>query len=206
MPEITSYKTINRKSEGYFKDRGSKFYSFAFPVETEEETEKHREKLRKEYHDARHHVYAFRLGIDGKTFRASDDGEPSNSSGPPVLGQIKSDELTNILIVVVRYFGGTKLGIPGLINAYKTAAKEAIKNTKIVTKAIKAKFKFSYDYAFTNSMMSFVHAEDIQILDQNFEASCEMFVAVPLNQAKKITAKLDNTKGIAYESLGEVIL
>ena len=203
MSKSTQYKTISSKSEGYFKDRGSKFYAFAFPVATEEDTNIFREQIRKEYHDARHHVYAFRLGIEGDIFRSSDDGEPSNSSGPPVLGQIKSAELTNILIIVVRYFGGTKLGIPGLINAYKSAAEDALKNGKIITRKIKAKFKLFYDYEFTNSAMSFAHAENIEIINQKFEASCEMTFAVPINRANSIPKKLDNTKGLSYERLDD---
>jgi uncharacterized YigZ family protein len=203
MKQITSYKTIESQSEGFFKDRGSKFYSFAFPVNNEEEIEMHRENLRKEYHDARHHVYAFRLGRAGEGYRASDDGEPSNSSGPPVLGQIKSAELTHVLVVVIRYFGGTKLGVPGLIHAYKTAAEDALKNATIITKKIKTKIKLFYDYAFTNSVMSFLHAEPIEILDQKFEASCEITAAVPVNQTEKILKKLDNIKGIKYKRLEE---
>ena len=137
MAEVVSkYKTIKSKSEGSYKDKGSKFYAFAYPVTTEDEIKEIQAKLRKEYYDARHHVFAWRLDADKKRFRASDDGEPSNSSGPPILGQIQSYDLTNILIVVIRYFGGTKLGIPGLINAYKTSAKEAIENTEIIEKEV----------------------------------------------------------------------
>jgi len=203
MKQVTSYKTIESKSEGFFKDRGSKFYSFAYPVANEEETENYREKLRKAYHDARHHVYAFRLGRNGETYRASDDGEPSNSSGPPVLGQIKSAELTYVLVVVIRYFGGTKLGVPGLINAYKTAAEDALNNANIITKKIKTKVKLYYDYEYTNSVMSFLHSEPIEILDQKFEASCEITAALPVNQTEKILQKLDNIKGIKYKRLEE---
>ncbi len=203
MKQVTSYKTIESKSEGFFKDRGSKFYGFAFPVNNEEEIEIHRENLRKEYHDARHHVYAFRLGRAGKTYRASDDGEPSNSSGPPVLGQIKSAKLTDVLVVVIRYFGGTKLGVPGLINAYKTAAEDALNNANIITKKIKTKVKLYYDYEYTNSVMSFLHSEPIEILDQKFEANCEITAALPVNQTEKILQKLDNIKGIKYKRLEE---
>lgn len=206
MKQITSYKTIAKPSEGFFKDRGSKFYAFAFPVSDETEIDKQREKLRKSYHDARHHVYAFRLGAEGKIFRASDDGEPSNSSGPPVLGQIKSAELTNVLVVVIRYFGGTKLGVPGLINAYKSAAEDALNNARKLKKTIKTKIKLYYDYAYTNNVMSFLHAENFKILDQKFEASCEITTAVPINQTQSIIEKIKNIKGLEYEKLEEISL
>jgi len=123
---VEKYKTIRTTSEGNYKEKGSKFLAFAYPVSTEEEIKEIQQTLRKDYYDARHHVFAWRLGSDKKRYRSSDDGEPSNSSGPPVLGQIQSFDLTNILIVVIRYFGGTKLGVPGLINAYRTAARDAI--------------------------------------------------------------------------------
>jgi putative IMPACT (imprinted ancient) family translation regulator len=132
MNNAILYKTIEKTAEGLYKEKGSKFLSFAFPVTTEEQIKNIQQELRKEYYDARHHVFAWKLGIDENNYRASDDGEPANSSGPPVLGQIRSYELSDILIVVIRYFGGTKLGIPGLINAYKTATKDAIDNNLII--------------------------------------------------------------------------
>ncbi len=206
MSKISSYKTIEENAEGFFKDRGSKFYAFAYHVETEEEVDEYRADLKKQYHDARHHVYAFRIGENAELTRSSDDGEPSNSSGPPVLGQLKSENLTNILVVVVRYFGGTKLGIPGLINAYKTATKDALSKAKIITKHIRTKVKITYDYPFTNTMMSFVHSENINILEQNFGVNCEMITALPLNKTNAILNKLDNLKGINYEVLGEIYI
>ena len=123
---VDEYLTISKPSEGLFKDRGSKFIAFAYPVSTEEEIKEIQEKLRSDYHDARHHCYAYMLGKDKNVFRANDDGEPSSTAGKPILGQIKSYDLTNILIIVIRYFGGTKLGVSGLINAYKTAADDSI--------------------------------------------------------------------------------
>ena len=124
------YKTISKIAKGFYKDRGSKFFAYAFPVKTDVEIQERRNEIRKKHHDARHHVYAYRIGAEKDVFYSSDDGEPANSSGPPILGQIRSAGLTNILIIVVRYFGGTKLGIPGLINAYKSAAFEAIQNSQ----------------------------------------------------------------------------
>lgn len=173
------YKTIKQESEGFFKDRSSKFYSFTFPVKTEDDIVECRAKIRKKYYDARHHVYAYRLGADFKTFRASDDGEPSNSSGPPILGKIRSYELTDILIIVVRYFGGTKLGIPGLINAYGTAAEEAIKNAKILTKTITKKLTIKFEYPQMNDVMRIIKDNDLKISKQDFQISCEIVLDIP---------------------------
>jgi len=179
------YKTIKEASEGFFKDRSSKFYAFAFPVKTEDDIAEFRAKIRKEYYDARHHVYAYRLGADLKTFRASDDGEPSNSSGPPILGKIRSYELTDILIIVVRYFGGTKLGIPGLINAYGTAAEEAIKNAKIITKTITKQLKIKFEYPQMNEVMRVIKDNDLKIAKQDFQISCEIVLDVPLSKFER---------------------
>ncbi|MCF0207048.1 MAG: YigZ family protein, partial [Bacteroidales bacterium] len=128
---VDTYKTIKQQSEGFYSEKGSKFISFAIPVVDEDEVRENLQVIKKKYFDARHHVYAFVIGDRYETFRASDDGEPSNSSGMPVLGQIRSNQLSYIMVVVVRYFGGTKLGIPGLINAYKTAAASAIENAEV---------------------------------------------------------------------------
>ncbi len=173
-----TYRTIQEKSEGFFKDRGSKFYAFAFPVENTEEIDKYRAELRKQYYDARHHVYAFNIGNENSTYRCSDDGEPANSSGPPVLGQIRSQNLTNILIVVVRYFGGTKLGIPGLINAYKSATNDAIANAKIIEKFLEIPISIKFEYANINDAMRLTKNEGVRIVQQNFDNSCSMELMV----------------------------
>ncbi len=175
---IDTYRTIEHKAEGFFKDRGSKFYAFAFPVATLEDADKHRADLRKEYYDARHHVYAFHIGTEQPIFRASDDGEPSNSSGPPVLGQIKSNGLTNILVVVVRYFGGTKLGIPGLINAYKSATNDALSNAKIIEKFIEIPISISFEYANINTAMRLTKSDGVRIVSQNFDNKCSINLMV----------------------------
>ncbi|MCD4791641.1 MAG: YigZ family protein [Bacteroidales bacterium] len=180
------YKTIKLKSEGYFKDRGSKFYAFAFPVETEDKINTIRNQIRKEYHDARHHVYAYRLGADLENFRASDDGEPSNSSGPPVLGKIRSYELTNILIIVVRYFGGTKLGIPGLINAYGTAAEDAVKNAEIIIKTITKTISVKFEYPQMNDVMRLIKENNLNIVSQDFQLSCKITVSVAESNYEKV--------------------
>ena len=129
---MADFLTIQKKSEGIYKEKGSKFIAYAYPIKTEEEVRPLLKSLKKEYYDARHHCYAFVLGKDKKRFRAADDGEPSNSAGAPILGQIRSLDLTNVLVVVVRYFGGTKLGVPGLITAYREAAKDALNQSTIV--------------------------------------------------------------------------
>jgi len=185
------YKTIKSKSEGFFKDRNSKFYAFAFPVKTEDDIQRFRVGIRKEYYDARHHVYAYRLGSDMKLFRASDDGEPSNSSGPPILGKIKSYGLTDILIVVVRYFGGTKLGIPGLINAYGTAAEEAIKNAGIIVKTVTRKLVIEFEYAQMNDVMRLIKNFNLTVAEQNLQMSCEMILEIPLGIFTKLKRKFE---------------
>ena len=180
------YKTIATTSEGLYKEKGSKFLSFAFPITSEKEIKTIQQKLRKEYYDARHHVFAWRIGINEDNYRASDDGEPANSSGPPILGQIRSFELSDILIVVIRYFGGTKLGIPGLINAYKTAAKEAIENNKIIEKIIKNTYKISFAYEDMNIVMRKIKEENLEQLNPKFELKCELNIEVRLKDCDRI--------------------
>ena len=175
---MAKYKTIAKPSEGFFKDRNSKFYAFAFPVENENQISEIRNNLRKKYHDARHHVYAFVLGEDKNIFRASDDGEPHNSSGPPVLNAIKSFDLTNILVVVVRYFGGKKLGIPGLINAYRTAAEDALNNAEIIEKTPVTSLKLSFGFDKMNDVMKYIKQNDLKILNQDYSDNCVILIEV----------------------------
>jgi uncharacterized YigZ family protein len=172
------YQTIQTKSEGTFKDKGSKFLAFAFPVKNEYEINMHRSELRKKYFDARHHAYAFQIGTDQAIYRASDDGEPSNSSGPPILGQIRSYCLTNILIVVVRYFGGTKLGIPGLINAYKSAAKDAIEHADIILKNVELPLIIEFKYESMNEVMRILKSEGVKITSQDFGSACRIELSI----------------------------
>jgi len=181
-----SYKTIKAKSEGLFKDKGSKFLSYAFPVETEEEIKDILIQIKKEHHSARHHCYAWRLGTEEITFRANDDGEPSSTAGKPILGQLLSFGLTNILVVVVRYFGGTLLGTGGLINAYRTAAAEAIKNAKTVNRVIEKKFTLKFTYNQMNDVMQIIKQENLNILDTRFELECELDFSVRKSEARRI--------------------
>lgn len=172
------YKTIESESKGFYSEKGSKFISYAFPVKNETEVKEYLHELKKKYFDARHHVYAFIIGFDQSFYRASDDGEPANSSGIPVLGQIRSFGLTNTLIIVVRYFGGTKLGVPGLINAYKTAAYDAISNAKIIEKTINDSIKLLFSYDEMSFVMKTIKDFDADILLQNFLESCEIEISI----------------------------
>ncbi len=200
MQTEDTYKTIKKSSEGFFKDKGSKFIALAFPIDSESKVQDHRALLRKKYHDARHHVYAFYIGKDQALYRSSDDGEPANSSGPPVLGQIRSYGLTNILIVVVRYFGGTKLGIPGLINAYKSAAADAIENAHIVTKIITKKVSFEFKYPAMNEVMRIVKDPGIKIERQEFLENCMLEINVRISNFEKVYNKLELIKSVKFIS------
>jgi uncharacterized YigZ family protein len=173
------YKSITGESEGSYKEKGSKFLAFAFPVETEDEVKAVRDKLKKTFHDARHHAYAYRLGADMKTFRASDDGEPANSSGQPILNKIKSFELSDIVIIVVRYFGGVKLGIPGLIRAYGTAAEDAVNNAVILTKTLKKRVTINFEYAQINEVMRIINDFNAVVIKRDFTKDCMMIMEIP---------------------------
>lgn len=183
MQEDT-YKTLANKSESYFKDKSSKFYGFAYPVKTENDVKTILDEIKKKFFDARHHCYAYSLGVDKNCkYRINDDGEPSSSAGRPIYGQIQSYQLTDVLIVVVRYFGGIKLGIPGLINAYKTAAKEAIDNNQIVEKIITSNAIISCKYENVNLAMKFIKDENLNVISQDYD-----------NDKLNITVEIRNSK------------
>ncbi|MFT4857247.1 MAG: putative YigZ family protein, partial [Planctomycetota bacterium] len=175
-----------------FKDRSSKFFYYSFPVINEEEIKSHLKDLRKKHFDARHHCYAWNLGTDGMNYRANDDGEPNHSAGDPILGQIRSYQLTNILIVVVRYFGGTKLGISGLINAYKTSAALAIEENEIIEQLITSKINIHFPYADLNEVMKLVKTFDLIILKQEMSLDCKMILEVRLGLADQIKDSLND--------------
>jgi uncharacterized YigZ family protein len=166
---IFSYKTIEVPVEGVYKEKGSKFISLAFPVDSEVEIKSKLEYTRKKYFDARHHCYAFTIGPAKNNFRASDDGEPNHSAGDPILGQIRSKDLTNILIIVVRYFGGTKLGVGGLIQAYRTATEDALQKAVVVEKEVYKSIELNYPYSSTPEVMKLVKDSELGILSQSFE-------------------------------------
>lgn len=186
-----TYKSISCISEGLFRDNGSRFIAKAYPVETEEEVKEIVNSLKKEYHDARHHCYAYRLGLDGSKYRANDDGEPSGSAGRPILGQIDSAGLSDVLVVVVRYFGGIKLGIPGLIRAYKTSTADALRNAGVVEKVAGVNYHLEFSYLSMNDVMKVLKDLDIPQSNQSFGELCSMDVKVRLSQNQNFCDRMD---------------
>ena len=178
-----SYQTITAPATGEFKDRGSKFFGYAYPVRSEEEALQWLEMLRKEHFKARHHCFAWRLGVEGSRFRANDDGEPGGTAGRPILGQIDAFGLTDVLIVVVRYFGGTLLGTSGLIHAYREAAAAALRNADITEKIIKDHFSLDFDYALMPDVMNGVKKLDLEIVRQTFEERGLLEIAIRQTEA-----------------------
>lgn len=193
MPAF-SYLTIASTAEGSYKEKGSKFLSFAYPVSSEAEVKEKIEALKAEYFDARHHCYAWILGADKKHFRANDDGEPNHSAGDPILGQLRSMNLTNVLIVVVRYFGGVKLGVGGLITAYRLAAEESLRNATIVEREVCDRIMVSYPYTSTTEAMRLVKDFDLRILRQYFAEGCSLEAEIPLRNKDKFTEKVNLMK------------
>lgn len=185
-----SFLTISSRSEGLYKEKGSKFIAVAFPVTSVDEVKERLEELRKEYYDARHHCYAYVLGHGGTETRANDDGEPGHSAGDPILGQIKSKNLTNTLVVVVRYFGGTKLGVSGLIHAYKTSAAEALEANQILQKDITEHITLRFPYDEMNEVMRLVKDLDLKVKGQDYDSQCIMNLEVIISQMKPLTEKL----------------
>lgn len=182
-----SYKTINKPSkETLFKEKGSKFFGYAFPVFTEEDVKNCLEELKKQHHSARHFCYAYQMGIEDVKFRANDDGEPNNSAGLPIYGQIQSFEVTNILVVSVRYFGGTKLGVGGLISAYKTSAKMALEASEILEKTINVHFQLNFGYEMVNVVQRIIKEKNIEIVNQKLEMNCEYLISIRKNDADAI--------------------
>lgn len=199
--ETDLYKTIEDAAETTTRERSSKFYAFAWPVKNEEEIKAHLDGLRKKYYDATHHCYAWRLGAAGDMTRANDDGEPSGTAGKPILGQILSAGLTDILIVVVRYFGGTKLGVPGLIAAYKEAAKEAIDCSRIVEKTINTEFTVRVPYEAMNGVMKVIKEMEPKVLSQEFDNVCEIRLSIRAGRAKELYARLKKCEGAEVEKI-----
>lgn len=180
-----TYKTIGRPAEGIYREKGSKFLAFAYPVEDEEAASSRISALKKKYHDARHHCYAWRLGPDMERYRVNDDGEPSGSAGHPIFGQIRSRELTQVLVVVVRYFGGTLLGVGGLINAYRSAAADALGQAGIAEKKVVDEWTLEFGYARMNQVMKTIGDLDIRIIHQDFGSRCNFTLQVWQRQAPK---------------------
>lgn len=199
-----TYKSITKASpEVLFKDRNSKFFGYAFPIKSEAEANKHIEDLKNRHHKARHWCYAWQLGKEEENhhYRANDDGEPSNSAGMPIHGQIQSFNVTNILIVVVRYFGGVKLGVGGLINAYKTAAQLALEASNILERTIDEIFILKFDYPEMNKVMQVIKQNNLNIIDQKLEIDCRIFIAVRKKDAEDIYSKFDSTYKVKISKL-----
>jgi uncharacterized YigZ family protein len=185
-----SFLTIKCIGKGIYKEKGSKFFAFAYPVSSEPEIKERIASLKSEYFDARHHCFAWILGPEKKQFRAFDDGEPNHSAGDPILGQIRSRNLTNVLVVVVRYFGGTKLGVGGLIAAYKSAAEDALNNSPIVEREVTERITLSYDYSITAEVMKIVKDFDMAIVAQDFRQQCDLIADIPLKNKERFEEKM----------------
>lgn len=187
---MSKYLSIAKISEGFYKEKGSKFYAFAVPVQTEEEVKAFIQTKRKEHHQAVHVCSAFRLGFDKKIYRSSDDGEPSNSAGPPILGQIQSFDLSNVLIAVVRYYGGTNLGVGGLISAYRSAAKAALENAEIIECEEEAIWNLQFSYAELPQVMKALKSFPCKILTQDLSEIGKLSVSIPLSQDRLMSELL----------------
>ncbi len=200
--EKDTYKTILKHSkEVLFKEKGSKFFGFAFPISSEDDVKEHLDALKKLHHSARHWCYAWQLGKSYEHYRANDDGEPSNSAGMPIYGQLQSFDLTNVLVVVVRYFGGTKLGVGGLIQAYKTTAQMALETCRIVTRTIDETFLLKFEYPEMNTVMRIIKDEDLKLVEQKMELACEITIAVRKKDAERIFELFKNTYKVTVKQL-----
>lgn len=196
-----TYKTISAPSEGLFKDKGSKFIAYAYPVTSEDQIKEIVQAIKKEHYSARHHCYAWRLGHEKLLFRANDDGEPSSTAGKPILGQIQSFDLTNILIVVVRYFGGTLLGVSGLINAYRNAALDAIDRAEIVEKLVEKQLLIEFDYGVMNDVMKLFKDEKLPQVDPQFDLRCQIKTHIRLSEVHRIEEGLNKIEGLKITEL-----
>jgi uncharacterized YigZ family protein len=196
-----TYYEIGNSTEGLFKAKGSKFIAHAFNVRTEDDVKKHLEDLRKIYYDARHHCYSYVLNPDKSAFRINDDGEPSGSAGRPIHGQIQSYDLTNILVVVIRYFGGTKLGIPGLIEAYKESTKDALQKAKITKLYVKDVYSVSFQYPDMNIVMRYLKDEELKPFDQDFGVDCKLYFSIRKQESNRVFEKFKSvhTLKVKYE-------
>lgn len=206
MTEKDTYKTITKPSEEVlFKDKNSKFFGYVFPIKNEEDVKLHIEDLKKKHHSARHWCYAYQLGTQENhyQFRANDDGEPNNSAGMPIYGQIQSFEVTNVLIVVVRYFGGVKLGVGGLITAYKTTAQMALEHSKIVTKTINQQIELKFEYKDMNKVMRVIKEKNLKITNQVLELNCTIIISVRLKKAKSVLETFEAIFGVEIKVLND---
>ena len=201
MDNLDFYNTIEQPAIAEFKDRGSKFLAFAYPIQSVDDFKKLLKALKEEHPKANHHCFAYRLGLTGDLFRVSDAGEPSGTAGRPILGQIDSKGLTNVLIVVVRYFGGTMLGVPGLINAYKTSASLTLQTTPIVQKAVELKYRFQFDYTQMNEVMTIVKFYNCTIIKQESQLFSLIEVGVPKNRLTEVLYKIKDLQTVEVVAL-----
>ncbi|MDI9860588.1 MULTISPECIES: IMPACT family protein [Flectobacillus] len=199
-----TYKTITGSAEGLFKDKGSKFFAYAYPIEDESEVKDLVDQLKKEHFKAVHHCYAYRLGQDRTNFRVNDDGEPSGSAGKPILNVLLSKDITNILVVVVRYFGGTLLGVPGLINAYKTATQEALAEAEIIEKTVNEIYEVRFEFVQMNDVMKVVKEFGLKVKNQLFDNQCTLQLEFRRNMTNQIIGKLEKIEPIEIEHIATV--
>jgi uncharacterized YigZ family protein len=196
-----TYKTIQSPAEGLFRDRGSKFIGYAYPIQTEEEIKSILQNLKAEHPKARHHCWAMRLSPDRSLFRINDDGEPSGTAGRPILNTLLSHDLTQVLVVVVRYFGGTLLGVPGLINAYKTAAQEAISSGNIIEKTINDQYQLQFDYLQLNEVMKVIKDEHLSIVNQQMDNSCQLVLEIRQSAVNQLIAQFEKIPNLSIQYL-----
>lgn len=201
MTNDSYYNTIEKPTTAEFKDRGSKFIAYAYPIADVTEFKQHLAALKKEYPKAVHHCFAYRLGLGGHSFRVADDGEPPGSAGRQILGQIDSKQLTNLVIIVVRYFGGTLLGVPGLINAYKTASAIVLQTATIVQKAVLINYRLQFDYTQMNDIMKIVKQLDCLVLKQESQLFCLLEIGVPKSRLEEVMAKLRDLRELELEKI-----
>ena len=201
MTEQDFYNTIEKPSNAEFKDRGSKFFAFAFPIITADDFKVHLQLLKKEHPKAVHHCFAYRIGTDGNNFRSSDDGEPSGTAGKPILGQIDSKGLTNIAVIVVRYWGGTMLGVPGLINAYKTATALALQITPVVEKQIEVNYSIEFDYTQMNEVMLIMKQFNCTVDSNEMQLFCNIKAGVPKNRLEEVLYRLKDLQNVSVKKI-----
>ena len=195
------YNSIEKTSVAEFKDRGSRFIAYAYPLKDVNDFKEKLAALKKEHPKAVHHCFAYRLGLDGNNYRVSDDGEPSGTAGKPILGQIDSRQLTNVLIVVVRYFGGTLLGVPGLINAYKSAAALALQVTPVVARPVLINYRVQFDYTQMNEVMKVIKQFDCAVLKQKTQLFCSVEMGVPKSRLEEVLFRLKDLRGVEVEKI-----
>lgn len=200
-PSEYHYQTITAPAEGTFRDKGSKFIAYAYPISSEQQARERLAALKVEHPKARHHCWAFRLTPDGSVFRINDDGEPSGTAGRPILNTLLSHDLTNIVVIVVRYFGGTLLGVPGLINAYKRATLDALSAAEIVELPVTEHYSILFDYERMNDVMRIVKEETLVVLKQDFDNRCTLEVEIPKGQVERVVGRLEQLAGITLHHL-----